>query len=72
MAFSETVKKIDTQEVDSEMPEFLRTQFFVPEDADVGLSDLDPLGELDELGEEPSSDVLEGQLEFSPEETHYL
>jgi len=72
LAFSETVKKIDTHEVDSEMPEFLRTQFFEPEDASVGLGDLDPLGELDELGEEPSSDVLEGQLEFSPEETHYL
>jgi len=72
LAYTETIKKIDTRAAESEMPEFLRTQFFEPEDTSDGLSELDALGELDDLGEEPRFDVLEGQIEFSPEETHYL
>jgi len=72
IAYTETIKKIDTQNVDSEIPDFLRTQFFDPEDAPDGLGELDALGELDELGEEPLPAVLEGQIEFSSEETHYL
>jgi len=72
LAYTETIKKIDTHEMESEMPDFLRTQFFEPEDASRGLSELDALGELEELGEESQPEVLEGQLEFSPEETHYL
>jgi len=72
LAYTETIKKIDTQNIESEMPEFLRTQFFEPEDASGGLGELDALGELDELGEESRIEVLEGQIEFSPEETHYL
>jgi len=72
LAFTETLKKIDTQNAESEMPDFLRTQFFEPEDATAGLGELDALGELDELGEESPAEVLDGQLEFSPEETHYL
>jgi len=72
LAYTETIKKIDTQDVESEMPDFLRTQFFEPETVSDSLSGLDALGELDELGEESLPDVLEGQIEFSPEETHYL
>ena len=72
LAYTETIKKIDTQAAESEMPDFLRTQFFEPEDATAGLGELDALGELDELGEDRRPEVLEGQLEFTPEETHYL
>ena len=72
LAYTESIKKIDTQDVESEMPDFLRTQFFEPEDAAAGLGELDALGELDELGEEPHHEILEGQLEFRSEETHYL
>jgi len=72
LAYTETIKKIDTQDVESEIPDFLRNQFFEPEDSTAGLGELDALGELDELGEDSMPAVLEGQLEFSPEETHYL
>jgi len=72
LSYTETLKKIDTQDVESEMPDFLRTQFFEPEAAADGIGELDALGELDELGENSRPDVLEGQIEFSPEETHYL
>jgi len=72
LSYTETIKKIDTHEVESEMPDFLRTQFFEPEDAAAGLGELDALGELDELGDEGPIEVLDGQIEFSPEETHYL
>jgi len=72
LAYTETIKKIDTQDIESEMPDFLRTQFFEPEDAAAGLGELDALGELDELGEDSPAEPLEGQIEFSPEETHYL
>jgi len=72
LSYTESVKKIDGQNVESEMPDFLRTQFFEPEDAAAGLGELDALGELDELGEETLPSVLEGQLVFSAEETHYL
>ena len=72
LAFTETIKKIDTQDVESEIPDFLRTQFFEPEDATAGIGEMDPLNELDELGEESRPDILEGQMEFAPEETHYL
>lgn len=72
LAYTETIKKIDTRDLESEMPEFLRTQFFEPENAASGLGELDALGELEELGEETKIEVLEGQLEFPSEETHYL
>ena len=72
LAYTETIKKIDSTDADGEMPDFLRTQFFEPEDSPDGLGELDALGELDELGEESLPEILEGQLEFSPEETHYL
>lgn len=72
LAYTETIKKIETQAVESEMPEFLRTQFFEPEGAAVDLGELDALGELSALGDGAPSETLDGQENFSPEETHYL
>jgi len=72
LAYTEIIKKIDRQEVDSEMPEFLRTQFFEPETATSNLGELDALGEMEEFSEDSISQPLDGQLDFPVEETHYL
>ena len=69
LAFTETIKKIETSGIESEMPDFLRTQFF---ESEIATEELGELDELDELRDEVSPEILEGQLEFSYGETHYL
>jgi len=78
LSYTEIIKKIEPKGDQGELPGFLRNQLFAPDHADGELgeleeaSDQDGFNELEDLADGFQPDVLEGQLQFSPEEPHYL